>query len=119
MHTLCVLTSSPSYPPGESIAFIGKTHPELQSVRDWEEIAHRATEAALLPKIYPRVSALYEWKYVCVTMSWLFSDFWILQKRYRAENERHAAKNKEFLTVTPAHLNIPKLFWLSHTVRRA
>ena len=47
-----------------NILFIGKTHPEFTNAKDWEEIAHRATEAALLPKIYTRVTKLYEWKCV-------------------------------------------------------
>lgn len=85
-------------PSGDSITFIQKTYPDIVATAGWEEVAHRATEVAVMAKVHGRVAKLYEWK-------------------YRAENERHSAKNKEFLTVTPAHINIPKLFWLSHAVR--
>lgn len=57
---------------GDSIALIGKTHPDLTSVAGWEEIAHRATEVSLLPKIYTRVSKLYEWKYGSIMRRFIF-----------------------------------------------
>jgi len=37
------------------------------------------------------------------------------QKRYRADDAAHSKKISEFLTVTPAHLGIRKLFWLLRT----